>query len=53
MMTEKNLHDLAVELGKHGKLFRRSYPDFNPDLQIATSGLIETFLFRRLRSGKE
>ncbi len=51
-MTEKGLHDLASEIGRHNKLLRTHYTDFNPDIRIALSGLIETFLFLRL-SGKK
>ncbi len=52
MMTEKCLRDLASEIGQHSKLLRTHYTDFNPDIRIAISGLIETFLFRRFRGRK-
>lgn len=51
-MTEKNLYNFAAEIGRHNKLLRTHYTDFNPDIRIALSGLIETFLFHRFNSEK-
>ena len=51
-MTEKELYDLAIEIGRHNKILWDRYTDFDPDLRIALHGLIETFMFFRFGVGK-
>lgn len=52
MIAEKDLYNLATEMGQHNRILWIHYIDFNPDIRIALSGLIETFMFLRVGGRK-
>jgi len=46
MMTEKDMRDMAEQIGRRSESFKKHFQDY-PNFRIAFVGLIETFLFLR------